>query len=248
VNSKTLYTIGFLFSLTLFGARFDPLTWHLPPEQAAYLASRAVVLADTAGNFRGSGFFVEGPETPFIVTNAHVAKGSDLMVAYNSTDSYLARVVVRDTVTDVAVLAIRIDSLKARPNTVDRSSFLNDRGMLWQGMATVSASYPMGLGWVETTSPALTFARISQLESPDSMIVLEGGLDLGSSGAPVFTWIEADKGREPHLIGMARSFQVSRTLADTAGDTLVIRSGLFEIVPALVIDRVLDRVELFNQQ
>jgi|GEM_PF-2769106 len=230
-----------IIPLLLTGRRFNPLRQHLPREQAAYLTRRVVSLADTSGEFLGSGFFVSfgSNEVVYLVTNFHVVGKRTRLIGFKEGRPFEVRVLSRDRDYDVAVLGADVDGLFSPPHTVALNDFVIDRGMLWPGMLTVSAAYPLGIEWPPAFCPAVSFSHIAQLDYADSLIRLEGLLDLGSSGAPVFTWIEEDRGRRLHLVGMARSFQVARCLSEVAGDTLVLHSRLYEIVPASAIREVL---------
>lgn len=230
-----------MIPVLLAGRRFNPLRQHLPREQAAYLTGRVVALADTSGEFLGSGFFVSfgRNEKVYLVTNFHVAGERTCLMGFKDGRSFEARVLSRDRDYDVAVLEAYVEELSSSPQTVALKNFVVDRQILWPGMLTVSAAYPLGIDWPPASSPAVSFSHIAQLDGADSLIRLEGLLDLGSSGAPVFTWIAEDRGRKLHLVGMARSFQVARCLSDLAGDTLVLHSRLYEIVPASAIRGVL---------
>jgi hypothetical protein len=244
-----------LLSLLVPG-RFHPLDAHLPRVSAIYLSERVVAVADTAGRFLGSGFLV-GASQPgsarerkrsekgdiFLVTNVHVLGGRERVLAFRDGIIYRTGLVLADSEADVAVLRLVLDSAMHRPATVPREDFVLDGASLWPGMMTVSAAYALGLGWVTPDNPSLSFARIAQIDRDDGIIRLEGVLDLGSSGAPVFTWIEKDRGSRLHLAGMARSFQVARCLSEGAGDTLVIHSGLFEIIPASTVNAVIVRAD-----
>ncbi len=245
-----------LFLVLLVPGRFHPLDTHLPKSSAAYLSARVVAVADTAGNFLGSGFLVGASEPGFarsrqrsdkgdifLVSNAHVVGERERVLAFRDGIIYKTDLVVADSEADVAVLRLLLDSAMHRPATVPREDFILDGASLWPGMMTVSAAYPLGLGWVTPDNPSLSFARIAQVDDEDSVIRLEGVLDLGSSGAPVFTWIEKDRGARLHLVGMARSFQIARCLSEGAGDTLVIHSGLFEIIPASTVNAVIVRAD-----
>lgn len=266
-----------LFLALFVPARFHPLDAHLPRSSAAYLSARVVAVADTAGNFLGSGFLVSASEPGFarsrqrsgegdifLVSNAHVVGERERVLAFRDGIIYKTDLVVADSAADVAVLRLVLDSAMHRPDIVPREDFILDGASLWPGMMTVSAAYPLGLGWVTPDNPSLSFARIAQIdhqapsggtgEAPGEgtpgggmgeggVIRLEGVLDLGSSGAPVFTWIEKDRGTRLHLVGMARSFQIARCLSEGAGDTLVIHSGLFEIIPASTVNHVIVRAD-----
>ncbi|MEA3311530.1 MAG: serine protease [candidate division WOR-3 bacterium] len=230
-----------IIPLFLAGRRFNPLRQHLPREQAAYLAGRVVALADTSGEFLGSGFFVSfgRNEKVYLVTNFHVVGKRTRLMGFKNGQAFEARVLSRDRDYDVAVLGADVAELSLPPQTVALKDFVVALGILWPGMLTVSAAYPLGIDWPPASSPAVSFSRIAQLDGADFLIRVEGLLDLGSSGAPVFTWIEEDRGRRLHLVGMARSFQVARCLSDVSGDTLVLHSRLYEIVPASAIKEVL---------
>ncbi|MCK4334050.1 trypsin-like peptidase domain-containing protein [candidate division WOR-3 bacterium] len=230
-----------IIPLFLAGRRFNPLRQHLPREQAAYLTGRVVALADTSGEFLGSGFFVGfgRNEKVYLVTNFHVVGKRTRLMGFKNGQAFEARVLSRDRDYDVAVLGADVEELPSSLQTVALKDFVVVHGILWPGMLTVSAAYPLGIDWPPASSPAVSFSHIAQLDGADSLIRVEGLLDLGSSGAPVFTWIEEDRGRRLHLVGMARSFQVARCLSDVSGDTLVLHSRLYEIVPASAIREVL---------
>lgn len=241
MNRRFWYIFWLLIPLGAGAVRFNPLKLHLPREQAAYLTRRVVSLADTSGEFLGSGFFVSfgSKEVVYLVTNFHVIGNRTRLLAFKDGQTFDTKVLSRDRGYDVAVLVADVDGLSSSPHTVALKDFVIDRGMLWPGMLTVSAAYPLGIEWPPAFCPAVSFSHIAQLDYADSLIRLEGLLDLGSSGAPVFTWIEEDRGRRLHLVGMARSFQVARCLSEVAGDTLVLHSRLYEIVPASAIREVL---------
>jgi hypothetical protein len=232
------------FSLLLVGCsavtrRFDPLSLHLPREQARYLASRVVALADTSGEFLGTGFFVLlNDEETYLVSNFHVVGTRNRVLGFKDGRTFEARVLSRDWDYDVAVMGVERGGLPVFEEVL-LGDFIVDWDGLWPGMMTVSAAYPLEMQWPPRSSPAVSFSHIANLDDTDSLIHLEGLLDLGSSGAPVFTWIKKDRGRKLHLVGMARSFQVARCLSEVAGDTLVLHSRLYEIVPARAIGEVL---------
>lgn len=196
-----------------------------------------------------------------LVSNAHVVDERERVLAFRDGIIYKTELILADDEADVAVFRLVLDSAMHRPGTVPREDFILDDASLWPGMLTVSAAYALGLGWVTPDNPSLSFARIAQIDRDASsvgtpsvgtpgggigeggVIRLEGVLDLGASGAPVFTWIEKDRGARLHLVGMARSFQIARCLSEGAGDTLVIHSGLFEIIPASTVNRVIVRAD-----
>ena len=240
-NLMIRLAILMIIPFLLAGRRFNPLRQHLPREQAAYLTGRVVALADTSGEFLGSGFFVGfgRNEKVYLVTNFHVIGKRTRLIGFKEGRPFEVRVLSRDRDYDVAVLGADVAGLSLRPQTVALKDFVVATGILWPGMLTVSAAYPLGIDWPPASSPAVSFSHIAQLDGADSLIRVEGLLDLGSSGAPVFTWIEEDRGRRLHLVGMARSFQVARCLSDVSGDTLVLHSRLYEIVPASAIREVL---------
>lgn len=234
--------------MPLLAARYDPepLTWHLPREQAFYLVSRVAALSDSTGRFLGSGFFAyleERPEWVYLVSNAHVVDDYRNLEACCQGRMLKAYLLLKDEARDVAVMAFECQDSAFAPQAVSSASFILNRSAIWQGMFSVSCAYPLGIGFSIPGSAALSFGRISQLDGADSLIRMEGLLDLGSSGAPVFTWIEEDKGSQLHLVGMARSFQVARCLSQTAGDTLVIHSALYEVLPASFIYHALSEAD-----
>ena len=234
--------VGFwllLVACNVVTRRFDPLRLHLPREQAEYLVSKVVALADTSGEFLGTGFFVLlDEESIYLVSNFHVVGTRKRLLGFKDDRSFEARVLSRDWGYDVAVMGVDQRELPVF-DEISLSDFIVDWDKLWPGMVTVSAAYPLGIDWPPAYSPAVSFSHIAHLDDTDSLIHLEGLLDLGSSGAPVFTWIKKDRGRRMHLVGMARSFQVARCLSEAAGDTLVVHSRLYEIVPASAIREVL---------
>lgn len=253
--------IAVILSL-FFQGRFDPLSLHLPRNDADYLSKRVAAIEDTSGRFLGSGFFVSLDERPrwvYLATNFHVAGRSGRVIAFVNGHSYTVRPFVKDSIADIVIMTIDVRQRNASdsfgdpdspasetsppsfslPATVQRSRFILDRSLLWPGMFTVLSGYPFGAGLDYPYSPSLSFGRISRMDGQDSMIRIEGILDLGSSGSPVFTWVSSDAGERVRLLGMARSFQVARCLSSQAGDTLVVQSGLYEIVPAWLIYKVL---------
>jgi hypothetical protein len=228
-----------LVSCSVVTRRFDPLSLHLPREQASYLASKVVALADTSGEFLGTGFFVQlSDKSTYLVSNFHVVGTRKRLLCFKDGRFFEAKVLSRDWDYDVAVMGVDKAKLSVFEE-VSLGDFIVDWDGLWPGMMTVSAAYPLEMEWPPRYSPAVSFSHIAHLDDTDSLIHLEGLLDLGSSGAPVFTWIQKDRGRRLHLVGMARSFQVARCLSEAAGDTLVVHSRLYEIVPARAIREVL---------
>lgn len=225
--------------------KFNPLSHHLPPQQAEFLVNRLVAIADTSGEFLGSGFFVSlgEDESIYLVSNYHVVGQRTKLLGSSHGKTFKLSVLSRDPEYDVAVMGMTSTGtgfVRSTVKTVGLECFINERAALWPGMLTVSAAYPLDINWPPRSSPAVSFSRIAHLDASDSLIRLEGLLDLGSSGTPVFTWIQDDRGRNLHLVGMARSFQVAKALTENAGDTLVVSSRLYEVVPATAIKKVLE--------
>ena len=135
------------------------------------------------GTATGSGFVVDNDGT--IITNAHVVSGSDnVKIRFQEDGNFIdARVVGRDTSTDVAVLKIDPDQAKGvRPVP------LGDSSKAQVGDPVVAIGNPFG--FTRTVTTGIVSALQRQIEAPNgfpikNVIQTDASINPGNSGGPL---------------------------------------------------------------
>jgi serine protease Do len=126
----------------------------------------------------GSGFIINAEG--YIVTNNHVVENaSDIKVSLSDKEEYDAKVIGRDSKTDVAL--IKIEAKKALP-TVS----LGDSNRLRVGEWVMAIGNPFGLGHTVTTGIVSAKGRIIGAGPYDDFIQTDASINPGNSGGPLF--------------------------------------------------------------
>jgi serine protease Do len=128
---------------------------------------------------RGSGFIIDADGT--VVTNNHVVKDAkSVTVTLDDGTTLPAKIIGRDSRTDVAVLRIK---------SPHRLPFINlgDSSSVEPGAWVVAVGNPFGLGG--TVTAGIVSARGRDIgEGPyDSFIQIDAPINQGNSGGPLFT-------------------------------------------------------------
>jgi serine protease Do len=132
----------------------------------------------------GTGFIID--KTGFILTNNHVVEGADdirvSLFGAGSTESYPARIVGRDVLTDSALL-----ELTEKPSTPLQEVRFGDSNQMQPGDWVVAIGNPFGL------THTVTVGVVSALERPfggvqgraQPMIQTDAAINPGNSGGPL---------------------------------------------------------------
>jgi serine protease Do len=128
---------------------------------------------------RGSGFLIDADGT--VVTNNHVVKNAkSVTVTLDDGTTVPAKILGRDSRTDLAVLKIKVDH---------RLPFINlgDSDEAQPGSWVVAVGNPFGLGG--TVTAGIVSARGRDIgDGPyDSFIQIDAPINQGNSGGPLFT-------------------------------------------------------------
>jgi serine protease Do len=131
------------------------------------------------GTSLGSGFIIN--EEGYVLTNNHVVKdATDIKVRTSDGKEYEAKVVGRDSSTDVAL--VKLQELKGKLPTVA----LGDSDALEQGDFVLAIGSP--LGFRESATLGIISAKDRQLTgSPfDDFLQTDAAINQGNSGGPLF--------------------------------------------------------------
>jgi len=172
----------------------------------------------------GSGFVYDN--SGHIVTNNHVVEGADSVeVAFNSGNSYPAKVIGTDAYNDIAVLEITGTDEAARP--LD----LGDSSVLMIGEPAIAIGNPFGLSNTMTTGIISQTGRLLPTQEnggfsiPD-IIQTDAAINPGNSGGPLLDI----KGE---VIGMNTAIQTKT--GEFSGIGFAVPSNtISRIVPALI--------------
>jgi S1-C subfamily serine protease len=132
------------------------------------------------GTSTGSGFVID--ESGDILTNAHVVEGATKVTVDLGSKTYTAKIVGRDTSSDVALLKISADKEALHP--LD----LGDSSKLAVGDPVVAIGNPFGLDRTVTTGIVSALQR--KIEAPNGftiehVIQTDAAINPGNSGGPL---------------------------------------------------------------
>ena len=128
---------------------------------------------------RGSGFIINADGT--IITNNHVVKGAKTVsVKLDDGTELSAKVIGRDSRTDIAVL--KIDAKKPLPYIQ-----LGDSASVKPGQWVVAMGNPFGLGGTVTAGIVSASGRDIGAGPYDQFIQIDAPINQGNSGGPLFT-------------------------------------------------------------
>ena len=133
------------------------------------------------GEANGSGFVVD--RQGYILTNAHVIEGaSQVTVSFSDQKTAQARVVGKDTSSDLALLKVDPEGLELRPLE------LGDSRSVQVGDPTIAIGNPFGLDRTLTTGVVSALQR--RIESPSgfgisNVIQTDAAINPGNSGGPL---------------------------------------------------------------
>lgn len=133
------------------------------------------------GTATGSGFVID--KSGYILTNAHVVDGSvKTTVQFSDKKTVDAKIVGRDTSSDVALLKVNADGLDLHPLALGTARDLQ------VGDPTVAIGNPFGLDRTLTTGVVSALQR--QISSPngfkiDNVIQTDAAINPGNSGGPL---------------------------------------------------------------
>jgi S1-C subfamily serine protease len=136
---------------------------------------------DQQGEATGSGFVVD--KAGYILTNAHVIDGaSQVTVSFEDKKTENAKVVGKDTSTDLALLKVDAGGLKLKPLQ------LGDSGTVQVGDATIAIGNPFALDRTLTTGVVSALQR--QISAPNGftishVIQTDAAINPGNSGGPL---------------------------------------------------------------
>ncbi len=126
----------------------------------------------------GSGFIVDS--SGFVVTNNHVIEGADeINVILNDDKSLPAKVIGRDSKTDLALL--KVETTKPLPATR-----WGDSGVLRVGDWVIAIGNPFGLGGSVTAGIVSARGRDIHAGPYDDFIQTDASINKGNSGGPMF--------------------------------------------------------------
>ncbi|MGH2978734.1 MAG: S1C family serine protease [Solirubrobacterales bacterium] len=133
------------------------------------------------GQATGSGFVID--EDGHVLTNAHVVEGaSKIEVKFSDENTVDARLLGRDSSTDVALLKVSANRKLLKPLA------LGDSSKVEVGAAVVAIGNPFGLDRTVTTGIVSALQR--KLEAPDgftisNVIQTDAAINPGNSGGPL---------------------------------------------------------------
>jgi S1-C subfamily serine protease len=136
---------------------------------------------DQQGEATGSGFVVD--KAGYILTNAHVIDGaSQVTVSFEDKKTENAKVVGKDTSTDLALLKVDAGSLDLKPLQ------LGDSGTVQVGDPTIAIGNPFALDRTLTTGVVSALQR--QISAPNGftishVIQTDAAINPGNSGGPL---------------------------------------------------------------
>ncbi|MGE5443876.1 MAG: DegQ family serine endoprotease [Ignavibacteriales bacterium] len=126
----------------------------------------------------GSGFILS--EDGYIVTNNHVVeKASDIEIILEDGERYKAKIIGKDTKTDVALL-------KIEPKHKLPAAVLGDSSKLEIGDWVIAVGNPFGLGHTVTAGIVSAEGRSLGLGPYDDFIQTDAAINPGNSGGPLF--------------------------------------------------------------
>jgi Do/DeqQ family serine protease len=138
--------------------------FNVPQGQQSYAETQAT----------GSGVIVDAAEG-YVLTNAHVvANETSIAVTTKDNRRFAAKLVGRDTETDVAVLKISGEHLTALP--------LGDSDKLQVGDFVVAIGNPFGLGQTVTSGIVSALGRNLGIEGYEDFIQTDASINPGNSG------------------------------------------------------------------
>src|SRR5256714_1955255 len=136
---------------------------------------------DQQGEATGSGFVVD--KSGYILTNAHVIDGAaQVTVSFEDKKSENAKVVGKDSSTDLALLKIDPSGVDLRPLQ------LGDSGTVQVGDPTIAIGNPFALDRTMTTG--VVSARQRQISAPNgftisNVVQTDAAINQGNSGGPL---------------------------------------------------------------
>jgi serine protease Do len=135
-------------------------------------------MQSTPAHALGSGFIID--PAGYIVTNNHVVDHAhDVKVTLNDGQTFPAKVVGRDTKTDIALL--KIDAGKQLPYVA-----LGDSGKERVGDWVVAVGNPFGLGGTVTAGIVSAHDRDLNAGPYDDYLQIDAPINPGNSGGPLF--------------------------------------------------------------
>jgi Do/DeqQ family serine protease len=142
--------------------------FNVPQGQQSYAETQAT----------GSGVIVDAAHG-YVLTNAHVvANETSITVTTKDNRKFAAKLVGRDSETDVAVLKINADSLAAVP--------FGDSNRLQVGDFVVAIGNPFGLGQTVTSGIISALGRSGLgIEGYEDFIQTDASINPGNSGGPL---------------------------------------------------------------
>ena len=171
------------------------------------------------GTATGSGFVID--DSGDILTNAHVVEGATKVTADLGDKTYDAKIVGRDTSSDVALLKIDADKSALHPLR------LGDSSELRVGDSVVAIGNPFGLDRTVTTGIVSALQR--KIEAPNgftisNVIQTDAAINPGNSGGPLIdargrvvginSQIETAGGSGNIGIGFAVPINTAKKIAD----------------------------------
>ncbi len=128
---------------------------------------------------RGSGFLIDGDGT--VVTNNHVvAGGGSVSITLDDGSELPARIVGRDSRTDLAVL--QVEAGRKLPSLT-----LGDSDQVRPGQWVVAVGNPFGLGGSVTAGIVSARGRDIGAGPYDAFLQIDAAINQGNSGGPLFT-------------------------------------------------------------
>ncbi|WP_025814044.1 trypsin-like peptidase domain-containing protein, partial [Komagataeibacter kakiaceti] len=167
---------------------------------------------------RGSGFVISADG--YVVTNNHVVKGaSKVTVTLDDGTALPAKIVGRDSKTDIALL-------KVSPSGKLRFIELGDSDKVEPGEWVVAVGNPYGLGG--TVTAGIVSARGRDIgDGPyDSFIQVDAPINRGNSGGPLFT-------QDGKVVG------VNTAILSPSGGSI----GIGFAIPSDTVKNVVDQLE-----
>jgi len=202
------------------------------------------------GTSTGSGFVVDKDGN--ILTNAHVIDGaSRVTVQFEDKQSVEAKVVGKDTSTDLALLKVDADGLKLRPLE------LGDSKSVQVGDPTIAIGNPFGQDRTLTTGVVSALQR--RIQAPngfqiENVIQTDAAINPGNSGGPLIdaagrviginSQIATGGGGQGNVgIGFAVPIATAKTVIPQLKESGKVARGYLGITGA-TIDGSLDRLNL----
>ena len=193
----------------------------------------------------GSGFIISSDG--YIITNNHVVAGAThIKVSLPDSRDFDATLIGRDPATDIAVLKIYADSLKAIR--------FADSKQLQVGQIAIAIGNPYGFQYSLTTGVVSALGRTLRSESGrliDDVIQTDAALNPGNSGGPLVNSFGDVIGVNTAVILPAQGicFAVSSNLAALVAGKLImhgrVRRGYLGIAGQLI--NLTERIKQYNQ-